>query len=78
MIKQVALNVAEVQFVRRVTRAVLFGLSKHLEPNNWQSGHIEKAISPEALSLVVEDLDDLLPPALLLARDFISEMRAAV
>jgi len=57
-------SVAEALVVRRMTRAVLFGLSKHLKTENWQPGNIEKAISCEALSIVADDMDDLIAMAL--------------
>jgi hypothetical protein len=47
--------------VKRVGRALLFGISKHLDHKNWHSGHIEKAMSPEALSIAADDLYDVLP-----------------
>jgi hypothetical protein len=65
-------NVTEGHYVRRLVRAVLFGLAKHLNEKNWQKGHIEKAISPEALSIVADDFDDLVPNALVALRDYLT------
>jgi hypothetical protein len=62
-------SVTEGHYVRRLVRAVLFGLAKHLNEENWQKGHIEKAISPEALSTNADDFDDLVPGALVALRD---------
>jgi hypothetical protein len=45
----------------RVCRALLFAMAKHLGSDNWQSGHIEKAMSPETLSIAADDFHDLLP-----------------
>lgn len=65
-------DVTEGHFVRRLVRAVLFGLAKHLNSKNWQKGHIEKAISPEALSTAADDFDDLVPGALAAIRDHLA------
>ena len=54
-------EVAQSSLVRRVGRAVLFGLAKHNDPQHWAEGHIQKAISPEALSVVADDLADVMP-----------------
>ena len=59
----VAREMAEIHFSERLMRAVLFAIAKNLEPEIWQSGHIEKAMSPEALSIVGDDLDNQLPLA---------------
>lgn len=61
--------------VTRVGRALLFGISKHLEPENWQSGHIEKAMSPESLSIAADDFYELLPWAQQEVRDRIERAR---
>jgi hypothetical protein len=47
--------------VMRVARALLFAIAKHLDPETWQEGHIEKAMSPESLSVSADDFHDLVP-----------------
>jgi len=54
-------RVAVESIVTRISRALLFGISKHKDGENWQDGHIEKAISPEALSIAADDFYDFLP-----------------
>jgi len=49
--------------VVKVGRALLHAMAKHFDSEKWHSGHIEKAMSPETLSIVADDLDDLLPVA---------------
>jgi len=56
-----AKEVAQSSLVRRIGRAVLYGLAKRADPQHWGEGHIEKAISPESLSLVADDIADVLP-----------------
>lgn len=72
-VKKQVVEVSEALFVRRLVRAVLFGLSKRLNQRNWKDGHIEKAMSPEALSLIADDVSEALPEALALIRDRMSQ-----
>jgi len=45
--------------VLRAGRCLLFGLAKQDDEDNWQPGHIEKAISPESLSVSADDFHEL-------------------
>lgn len=69
VVEALANEVAEAYFVRRLVRATLFGMAKHLQTPNWSESHIDKAISPEALSTVGDDLDDFMPSALAAMRE---------
>jgi len=59
-----AQEVAESSLIRRIGRAVLFGLAKRNDPLHWGEGHIEKAIAPESLSVVADEIADVMPWAL--------------
>jgi len=56
-IAAVCAEVALTSIVRVVARALIFGLSKSSRPDLWQSGHIEKAVAPESLSICASDFD---------------------
>jgi len=55
IIKEVAIDC----LVTRVGRALIFAISKHLQVDDWQYGHVEKAMSPEALSIAGDDCEML-------------------
>ncbi|WP_294534519.1 ATP-binding protein [uncultured Rhodoblastus sp.] len=55
---------AEFFYVRRILRALILALAKESKPLQWSPEHIQRAISPEALSTAAEDLDDLLELAI--------------
>jgi hypothetical protein len=50
--------------VRRLARSIFYGLAKTADPEHWQQGHIEKSISPEALTIVADEWRDLVPGAM--------------
>jgi hypothetical protein len=57
------IEVSEDCLVRRIGRGLIFAIAKHLEPEIWQQGHIEKAMAPESLSILADGLEDSLSAA---------------
>jgi hypothetical protein len=78
MLPAYAREVAEVIFVRRLMRAVLFAIAKNLNPVNWQDGHVDKAMSPEALSIVGDDFADVMAEGLAALRERVAEAETAM
>jgi hypothetical protein len=56
-----AREVAELALIRRVSRALVFAMSKHSQSELWLPEHIEKAMAPESLSIAGDDTLDSLP-----------------
>jgi hypothetical protein len=54
-------GIAREALVRRLARSVFYGLAKRSDPEHWQKAHIQKALSPEALSIIADEWRDLLP-----------------
>ena len=61
-VAQYAREAAIQAVIRRVARALLFGLAKGAQPALWHPGHIEKATAPEALSIAADDWLDAVVP----------------
>lgn len=61
-VAQYAREAAIQAVIRRVARALLFGLAKEAQPALWHPGHIEKATAPEALSIAADDWLDAVAP----------------
>ncbi|WP_421995203.1 ATP-binding protein [Roseococcus sp.] len=58
-VERLARRAAEWAMVRRVARGVVHGLTKKTQ--GWGEAEVERAMSPEALSLLADDLVDSLP-----------------
>ena len=54
-------SIVEAAVTLKVAHAVIYGLAKANQPKLWQPGHIEKAIAPEALSIVADDIKGMIP-----------------
>lgn len=56
---ELAQTYAELAFIRRLGRGVIYALTKTNMPDLWQSEHIERAIAPEALSILGDDTEEM-------------------
>jgi hypothetical protein len=62
-LETIARKVALEQIVRRLSRSLVYALAKQEDGARWHPGHIQKAASPEAFSIVADEWRDILPMA---------------